>query len=221
MDTEKEPFWKEAMLNIWVNDVIWLYFWFFYFPENTYQFPNLPQDSVAQISSLYQNQQVPNVPQDIHQKLHVTLDSTDSLSSLNQTQEFPSMLYMNQKLDFIPESSVTGISLNQSQVFVSSTQTIKQIDFVAAEYTAMPNADKSLTVIIGQNPNVDTTTHAVTSTILSENQNKQSPEFVDLLEVLNEEADESRGSGIQPNPSEVDKYCEWLKEAMFGNSEQP
>ncbi|XP_022725014.1 putative two-component response regulator-like APRR6 [Durio zibethinus] len=190
---------------------------------DTCQYLNFPQESTAPISSLYQNQQFPNVPQNIHQKQHVTLDSTDSISSLNQTQELPSMLpYMHQKLDFIPESTVTAsISVNQSQVFVSSTQTKKSIDFVAAEYSAMPNADKSVTEIIGQNAEVDTTTYAVTSTILSENQKQHSPEFVDLLKVLDDEADECRGSGIEPHPGEVDQYCEWLKEAMLGNNEQP
>ncbi|XVE75247.1 hypothetical protein DITRI_Ditri12bG0080400 [Diplodiscus trichospermus] len=162
---------------------------------DTHRFANLPQDSNASmISSLYQNQLSPSVPQGIHQKLHVTLDSTDSVITSNETKNFPSMR------PCIPES--TSISLNQSQVFVS-----------ADEHTTMPNADQSLADIIGQNPEVDAPT-------FSENQKQQSPEFVDLLEVLKEESDECRGSGFEPHPGEVDQYCEWLKEAMFGNNEQ-
>ncbi|XWS22456.1 hypothetical protein CRYUN_Cryun29cG0036500 [Craigia yunnanensis] len=218
---------------------------------DTYRFLNLPQDSTAPISSKDQNQQFPNVPQDMHQKLNVSLDSTDSISSLNQTQQLPRMLpyshhklnftvgsdhfnsvnqtlqlpnvpqYVHKMLNFIPGSTSTSISLNQSQVFMSSIQTTQGIDFVAAEYTAMPDAEKSQTETIVVNPEVDTTAHTVCSAILSENQNQHSPKLVDFLKVLDEEADEYRGSGIEPHPSEVDQFCEWLKEAMLGNNEQP
>ncbi|XVF02210.1 hypothetical protein REPUB_Repub04eG0156300 [Reevesia pubescens] len=224
---------KLAMLKIRVNEVINFGIYdsrcgSLIFPTDTNQFPNLSQqDSTAHTSSQYLYQQFPNVPQNMnqtqqwHQKrnLIVGFDPTNS----NQTLQLPNMpRSVYQKPNFILDSDSTSILVNQSQVFVSSTQTTEATDYVASEYIVMPDADKSLTEITSGNPEVDTTAHAVTSTILSENWNQHSTELADLLKVLDEEVDESIGYGIEPHPGDqIDQFCEWLKEALLGNNEQP
>ncbi|XP_021299376.1 two-component response regulator ARR1-like [Herrania umbratica] len=225
--------------------------------RDSFQFPNLVQDSTAPISSLYQNQQFPMVPQTMNQKLNVTLDSTDPVSSFNLTLQFPSMLpYMNQNLNFtagsdftdlpnqtqqfpnvpqfpdvhqfvpqmqnfIPDSTPTSVSLNQGQVFVSSSQPTQGINSTVAQCRAMPDANKFLTEIIGGDSGVDATAHAATPSAPSESQHQHSPELANLLKVLDEESDATRGSGIEPHPGEVDQFCEWLKEAIVDNNENP
>ncbi|XVF84725.1 hypothetical protein PTKIN_Ptkin17bG0061400 [Pterospermum kingtungense] len=210
------------------------------------------QDSTAPIGSIYQNQQFQNVAQNMQEKLHATLDSADSFSPLNQTDQLQSMPpYKHQKLNFsvgsdlinsanqtlqlpslphyihqkrncIPDSTATSISLSQSQVLMSPIQTTQGIDLVVAEYTGKPEAVEPQSETICGNLGVDTTIHnTVPSAIISENQKQNSAELADLVKFLDEEADETRGSCIEPHPSEVDKFCEWLKEAILGNNEQP
>lgn len=137
---------------------------------------------------------------------HPRPDSTAPICSTYQNQQTPQLPnvlpYVHQKLSCIPNqsTSTTGISLSQSQVFMPSVQTTQGRDFVAAEYTGKPDGDKSLT-----------TPH----------NEQHSAELADLVKFLDEEADESRESCIEPHPGEVDQFCEWLKEAIRGNNDQP
>ncbi|EOY00025.1 Uncharacterized protein TCM_009385 [Theobroma cacao] len=166
------------------------------------------------------------MPQNMNQKLHVTLDSTDPVCSFNLTQQFPSMLpYMHQNLNFtagsdftdllnqtqqfpnvpqvqnfIPDSTPTSVSLNQGQVFVSSSKPTQGINYTVAQCSAMPDANKFLTEIIGGDSGVDATAHAAPPPVLPESQHQHSSELANLLKVLDNEADATRGSGIEPHP---------------------
>ncbi|XP_038995765.1 two-component response regulator ARR11-like [Hibiscus syriacus] len=46
---------------------------------------------------------------------------------------------------------------------------------------------------------------------------EQSAHLVDLLKVLDDDADDCMDPAIEPLPAEVDQVCQWLKEAMLGN----
>ena len=52
-------------------------------------------------------------------------------------------------------------------------------------------------------------------------QNHSQTEYSDLLKVLEEDAEEFNAFGSEPDLGEVDRYCEWLRNTMCGNTTGP
>ncbi|XP_016705915.1 two-component response regulator ARR14-like [Gossypium hirsutum] len=161
----------------------------------------MPQGYYSVLSQLgghthkYLNDSVAGTSQFSYLAQHSTAGRFSSEYHNEETLQFPNILEsMHEKQNIIPDPSPSGNLVYENHNWEPWTEAARG---VAEAEIGVRNAAGGVTW------------------------NQQSPELAQLLKHLEEEGDACGDCANQPNPDAVDQFCEWLKEAIQGNDNNP